>query len=231
MKILLIEDEARVASFLEKGLEAQGFVVEWVRTGGEALGWAEAAAEGGDVELVILDLGLPDVDGIEVLRALRSTGINIPVIVLTARSRLDDRVRGLDEGADDYLAKPFAFDELLARVRARLRVRDEGPATVLESPGLRLDLLTREVTVGERVVSLSPREFALLETFLRHPRQVLSRAQLLSRVWGLDFDPDSNVVDVSVGNLRRKIGPGWIETIRGAGYRLSDGATGRSRVS
>lgn len=228
MRILLIEDERRVASFLTKGLKAEGFVVEWARTGAEAMAWTAASTRDAGFELIILDLGLPDLDGIEVLRGLREAGVEVPVIVLTARSRLDDRVRGLNQGADDYIAKPFAFEELLARIRARLRVRQGASSTVLESMDIRLDLLTREVSVGGRVMTLTPREFALMETFLRHPRQVLSREQLLSRVWGLDFDPDSNVVEVYIGYLRRKIGEGRIETVRGAGYRLSNGAARES---
>jgi DNA-binding response OmpR family regulator len=213
MKILVVEDEDRIASFLEKGLSAQGFLVERAASGIAAL------SMGSDQDLTILDLGLPDVDGLDVLKHWRDTGNQVPVIILTARDKLDDRVRGLNLGADDYLPKPFAMDELLARVRARLRGRNSSPAT-LEAGGVRLDLLTREASVGGRMIDLPPREFELLEEFVRHPNQVLARERLLSHVWKLDFDPRSNLVDVYVGYLRRKVGEAFIETVRGAGYRF-----------
>jgi DNA-binding response OmpR family regulator len=173
-----------------------------------------------DLDAVVLDLGLPDIDGTEVLRRLRARERAVPVVVLTARGEVGDRVRGLDLGADDYLVKPFAFEELLARLRARLRVRDHQDPVELRVGTVTLNLRTRRAKVGEREVDLSAREFALLEVFLRHPGQVLAREQLLSQVWGLGFDPESNVVDVYVRHLRRKLGDGVITTVRGMGYRL-----------
>jgi DNA-binding response OmpR family regulator len=188
-----------------------------VATGEAALGHAHDPG----LDLMILDLGLPDIDGSEVLLRLRRSGADVPIIVLTARGDVDDRVAGLDLGADDYLAKPFAFDELLARVRARLRRRTGQSALMLKSGPVQLDLRSRKASVDGKVVELTAREFSLLETFMRHPKQVLSREQLLSRVWSLGFDPGSNLVDVYVGYLRRKLGEGSIETVRGVGYRLA----------
>jgi DNA-binding response OmpR family regulator len=215
VKLLLVEDEERIASFVGKGLRAHGYTVEWARTGTEGLRLGIEP----DVSLVILDLRLPDLDGLAVLAGLRERGATVPVLVLSARARVDDRVRGLDLGADDYLAKPFAFEELLARVRARLRPGDPG-AGVLRAGDIYLDVLTREVTAPGRRVSLSDREFSLLRAFVSHPRQVLSRRDLLAKAWGMDFDPQTNLVDVYVGYLRRKLGEAVIETVRGAGYRL-----------
>jgi DNA-binding response OmpR family regulator len=217
MKVLVVEDEDRIASFLVKGLRAEGYAVDRVATGEAAL----ALARDPGLDLMILDLGLPDIDGSEVLLRLRHSGADVPIIVLTARGDVDDRVAGLDLGADDYLAKPFAFDELLARVRARLRRRAGQSSMVLRSGSLQLDVRSRKASVDGRVVELTAREFSLLETFMRHPKQVLSREQLLSRVWSLGFDPGSNLVDVYVGYLRRKLGEGSIETVRGVGYRLA----------
>lgn len=216
MKLLVVEDEQRVASFLVKGLRAHGYGVEWVSTGRDALRRAADA----DVSLVILDLGLPDLDGLEVLESLRERGATVPVLVLSARGRVDDRVKGLDLGADDYLAKPFAFEELLARIRANLRPRADVSPGVLRVGGISVDQLRRQVTVGGRTFSVSAREFALLQAFVGHPRQVLSRQELLSMAWGMDFDPGTNLVDVYVGYLRRKLGEALIETVRGSGYRL-----------
>ena len=218
MKLLVVEDEARIAAFLEKGLTAHGFTVEWARTGTDALRLGVAPG----VALVILDLKLPDLDGLEVLAGLRQRGATMPVLILSARGQVDDRIRGLDLGADDYLAKPFAFDELLARIRARLRPGPTaGGAGVLRAGGIYLDMLTREVTAGGRTVSLSDREFSLLRAFLSHPGQILSRRELLAMAWDMDFDPQTNLVDVYVGYLRRKLGETRIETVRGAGYRLA----------
>jgi DNA-binding response OmpR family regulator len=216
VRLLLVEDEDRIASFVQKGLAAHGYTVERVATGAEA----SARASSREFDLLILDLGLPDADGLDVLRGWRARGIDTPVVILSARGEVRDRVEGLEVGADDYLTKPFAFDELLARVRARLRPQPAGDSTVVRFRDVQLDLRTRRVTVGERSIDLAPREFSLLETFLRNPGQVLSREQLLSRVWGYDFDPQSNLVDVYVGYLRRKLGDGYLETVRGAGYRL-----------
>jgi DNA-binding response OmpR family regulator len=216
VKLLVVEDEERVASFLAKGLRANGYGVEWVSTGRDALRRAVDA----DVSLVILDLGLPDLDGLEVLESLRKRGATVPVLVLSARGRVNDRVKGLDLGADDYLAKPFAFEELLARIRANLRPRADVSAGVLRAGGISVDQVRHEATVGGRTFSLSAREFALLQAFVGHPSQVLSRQELLSMAWDMDFDPGTNLVDVYVGYLRRKLGEALIETVRGSGYRL-----------
>jgi len=216
VKLLVVEDEQRVASFLVKGLRANGYGVEWVSTGHDAL----RRAADPDVCMVILDLGLPDLDGLEVLESLRKRGATVPVLVLSARGRVDDRVKGLDLGADDYLAKPFAFEELLARIRANLRPRADVSAGVLRAGGISVDQVRHEATVGGRTFSLSAREFALLQAFVGHPSQVLSRQELLSMAWDMDFDPGTNLVDVYVGYLRRKLGEALIETVRGSGYRL-----------
>jgi DNA-binding response OmpR family regulator len=220
MKLLVVEDEARVASFLEKGLLAQGYDVEWVSSGRDAL---QRAAEQ-EISLVILDLGLPDMDGLDVLEGLRERASPVPVLVLSARGSVNDRVRGLDLGADDYLGKPFAFKELLARVRANLRPRTDAAPSLLRAGGICMDVLRREVTFGGRQVYLSAREFFLLKAFVGHPRRILSRQELLSMAWGMDFDPQTNVVDVYVGYLRRKLGESLIQTARGSGYRFSPGA-------
>jgi DNA-binding response OmpR family regulator len=216
VKLLVVEDEDRVASFLVKGLRANGYGVDWVSTGRDALRRAVDA----DVCMVILDLGLPDLDGLEVLESLRKRGATVPVLVLSARGRVNDRVKGLDLGADDYLAKPFAFEELLARIRANLRPRADVSAGVLRAGGISVDQVRHEATVGGRTFSLSTREFALLQAFVGHPSQVLSRQELLSMAWDMDFDPGTNLVDVYVGYLRRKLGEALIETVRGSGYRL-----------
>ncbi len=216
-RILIVEDEDRISSFIAKGLAAEGFASEVTEDGHMAVEFVR----GGGFDLVILDLGLPGLDGFSVLRMIRAERHDLPVIILTARESIEDTVAGLSSGADDYMRKPFAFDELLARVRLRLRPVDAQEATVLRAGDVAVDIRTRRALVGDKAIELSSREFTLLEAFLRHPDQVLSRAQLLSRVWGLDFDPGSNVVDVYVRYLREKLGRGTIETVRGAGYRLS----------
>jgi DNA-binding response OmpR family regulator len=214
--ILIAEDESRIASFLQKGLRASGFATTVVADGDEAFHLAAS----GDFDLVLLDLGLPGRNGFAVLSELRRRGSTVPVIVLTARSGVDDTVAGLEGGADDYIAKPFRFEELLARVRLRLRA-DRVPEThVLRGGDVTLDLRTRIITADGAKHDLSSREFALAEFLIRHAGQVLSREQLLSRVWGYDYDPGSNVVDVYIRYLRKKIGAERIETVRGAGYRL-----------
>ena len=218
-RILIAEDEPRIAAFVEKGLRASGFATTVVADGPTAL----ARVRAGEVDLLVLDIGLPGMDGFEVLARLRRSGSTIPVIILTARDSASDTITGLEGGADDYMPKPFSFGELLARIRLRLRDTSpptEGGVSELCAGGVRLDLRSRQVRVGGRVTDLSSREFVLLETFLRHPGHVLSREQLLSHVWGYDFDPGSNIVDVYVRYLRRKIGADAIETVRGMGYRL-----------
>ena len=218
--ILIAEDEERIAAFVEKGLRSAGYTTTRAARGDDALAYLRS----GGFDLVLLDVGLPGMDGFAVLRALRAEGATLPVIMLTARSSVADTVEGLDLGANDYLAKPFRFDELLARIRVRLRdAAAAGPAEddgLLVHGGVTLDLRSRRATVEGSTLDLSAREFALAEEFLRHPEQVLSREQLLSRVWGFDFDPGSNVVDVYVRYLRGKIGAERIETVRGMGYRM-----------
>lgn len=215
-RILIAEDEDRITSFLERGLRANGFTTQVVTTGTQAL----QLARGEDFDLMILDLGLPEMDGQVVLRRLRERGETIPVVILTARDTVEETVAGFEGGADDYVTKPFRFDELLARVRARLRTEPTAEMTVLRAGPVTLDLRTRRASVNGRTVELTAREFALTETLMRHPGQVLSREQLLSHVWGYDFAPESNVVDVYVRYLRRKLGPDVISTVRGMGYRL-----------
>lgn len=215
MRVLVVEDEDRIASFLDKGLTAHGYAVQRAATGAEALDDAATA----HVDVAILDLGLPDIDGLSVLSRWRTKGMDAPVIVLTARDQLDDRVKGLNLGADDYMPKPFDFEELLARVRARLRPSRSSSST-LRAGNVEFDLLTRRVTSDGLPVDVTWRESALLEEFMRHPNHVLSRQQLMSRIWNLQFDAQSNVVDVYVGYLRRKLSELVIETVRGSGWRL-----------
>jgi len=215
-RILIAEDEPRIAAFVEKGLRANGFATSVVDDGRSAL----ARVRAGEADLLVLDIGLPGMDGFTVLRTLRAEGVGIPVVILTARDGVQDTVAGLEGGADDYMPKPFRFEELLARIRLRLAGSRTTESTVLTCGDLSLDLRTRRASAAGRTVDLSAREFALAETFLRHPGQVLSREQLLSGVWGYDFDPGSNVVDVYVRYLRRKLGAARIETVRGMGYRL-----------
>ncbi len=217
-RILIVEDEQRISSFIEKGLRANNFTPTVVGDGSTGFDYAMT----GDFDLIVLDLGLPGMDGFTVLRRLRSSGNRTPVIILTARDSPADTVAGLEGGADDYMSKPFRFEELLARVRLRLRDAGTAEETVLRQGGLSLDLRTRRAEVGGRMVELSAREFSLAEMLLRHPGQVLSREQLLSHVWGYDFEPGSNVVDVYIRYLRQKLGTDRIETVRGMGYRLVD---------
>lgn len=214
--VLIAEDEERIAAFVAKGLRAAGFATRHAATGDEAL----ERALSGEFDLMVLDIGLPGIDGFEVLARLRGSGSTLPVIMLTARTSGADTVAGLEGGANDYVPKPFRFDELLARVRLRIAERPSTPPTDLSHGGMTLDVRTRRVRVGGVDLDLSAREFALAEEFFRHPGQVLSREQLLSRVWGYDFDPGSNVVEVYVRYLRGKLGYERIETVRGMGYRL-----------
>lgn len=214
--ILIADDEARISGFIDKGLRAAGFATRIATNGSDAL----ALARTGEFDLLVLDINMPGMDGFAVLDELRGSGDRIPVIMLTARVELHDTVAGLEAGADDYLGKPFRFDELLARIRLRMRTSEPTSTTELIHRDLSLDIRSRRARVGERSVELSAREFALAEEFIRHAGQVLSREQLLSRVWGYDFDPGSNVADVYVGYLRQKLGSDRIETVRGAGFRL-----------
>lgn len=222
MNVLLVEDEDRIASFVEKALQRRGFDVRRVVTGGEALGAVSA-----DVDIVVLDLGLPDIDGLDVLRALRKSWASLPVVILSARGDIDDRVVGLDLGADDYVPKPFAIDELVARIRARLRPQADGTSTKLNVGDLELDLIAHRARLTGKIVELTSREFALLEMLMRHPGRAVPRSDLLSNVWGLDFDPRSNLVDVYVRYLRRKVGDDRIQTVRGVGYRIVEPAHAR----
>lgn len=218
-RILIVEDEPRISAFIEKGLNANGFTTSVTPSGNDGL----VLARGGDFDLLILDIGLPDKDGLDVLRELRERDKALPVIILTARDGVAEKVQGLEGGADDYVTKPFSFEELLARIRVQLRDDRAPEQTILEAGDVALDLRTRRVHVGGRDVELTAREFVLAETFFRHPGQVLSREQLLSHVWGYDYDPGSNIVDVYVGYLRKKIGDERIKTMRGMGYRLETG--------
>lgn len=220
MRILVVDDEDQFAAFVRKGLEAAGFAVDRAATGAEGM---EAAMREG-VSLVLLDVGLPDIDGFSVLTELRRERPELPVIMLTARGEVEDRVRGLDQGANDYLPKPFAFTELVARIRSQLRAQSQPASFLLSSGDIVLDLRKRTVVRAGQEARLTPKEFSVLEFFLRYPGQVLSRTQILNDVWEYDFDPGSNVVEVYVGYLRHKLDrpeePSIIETVRGGGYRL-----------
>lgn len=218
-RILIAEDEERISRFMAKGLKAAGYGTHVVEDGLSAI--QEAGT--GEYDLLVLDVGLPRMDGFTVLKVLRGMDHPIPIIMCTARDGVSDTVAGLEGGADDYLAKPFRFEELLARIRTRLRPPSGSTAesTTLAHGSISLDIASRVVTVGPREVELSAREFAMLREFLEHPTQVLSREQLLDRVWGYDFDTASNVVDVYVRYLRTKLGAERIQTVRGVGYRLA----------
>ncbi|NNN15088.1 MAG: response regulator transcription factor [Acidimicrobiaceae bacterium] len=222
MHIAVVEDDEKIASFLSKGLKAEGYVTTVVSDGAHARDFLPLIAE--ELDLILLDLSLPSVGGLELLTQWRSKGMSTPVIILTARDDVGEKVKGLDAGATDYVTKPFHFAELLARIRAALRTTEQTASTTLTADDLSLDLITKVAWRAGRRIDLSPREWALLELFLRNPHQVLSRTQILSHVWEYSFDPGSNVVDVYVGYLRRKVNfPGLrplLQTIRGAGYRL-----------
>ena len=225
MRVLVVEDELRMASLIHRGLTREGLATDVAKTGEDAL-WMSGAH---DYDAIVLDVMLPGIDGFETCRRLRTSGIWAPVLMLTARDSVEDRVAGLDTGADDYLVKPFAFAELLARLRALARRGDAERPNVLEVGDLRLDPALREVRRGAREIHLSAKEFALLETFMRRPGEVLTRLHLLEHAWDFAYENRSNVVDVYVRHLRRKIdepfGRRSLETVRGAGYRLRrDGA-------
>jgi DNA-binding response OmpR family regulator len=225
-RILLIEDDPRICEIVERGLAMRGFVVSSASDGTTGLELARKLT----VDCVILDLVLPDRPGLQVLEDLRTARPQLPVIVLTALADVPSRVGGLDAGADDYLTKPFSIEELAARIRARLRWRRE-PGGVLRAGPMTVDLVAHRVFVGDREVSLSARELALLAAFVHHPGHLLSRRQLLQMVWEMDFDPGSNVVEVYVAALRRKIGAQFIETVRGLGYRFVMPEAAGGRVS
>jgi heavy metal response regulator len=220
VRILVVEDEKKVASFVKKGLEEEGYAVDIAADGEEGLALALTRVH----DLIILDIRLPKMDGLQVLQALRHDGVTAPVLLLTVRATIEDKVLGLDAGADDYLTKPFAFQELIARVRALLRRRTEGEPTVLRSGDLALDPARRTVTRGGEKIDLTPREFALLDYFMRNPGRVLSRTMIAEHVWDYSFDTSTNVIDVYVNYLRKKVDAGrepkLLHTIRGVGYVL-----------
>jgi DNA-binding response OmpR family regulator len=220
MRILVIEDERTLAGFIEQSLQAEGHSVTVCHDGESG----EAAALTGDYALVLLDLTLPGKDGLEILGAVRQRMPQLPVIVLTARTSVEQRVEGLDRGANDYVTKPFSFEELLARVRTQLRSSSQAESSVLDVAGVHMDLRTRRVQRAGDEVKLTAREFELLAYLMRHPDQVLSREQILNAVWGFDFDPGTKVLEVYIGYLRRKLGDSeqaeTIETVRNVGYRL-----------
>lgn len=222
MRVLIVEDERKISAYVKRGLEEQGYAVDAAYTGTEALDFADAAP----YDLILLDILLPEMDGLAVCRELRRTGNRTPVLMLTARDAIDDRVAGLDAGADDYLVKPFALKELLARLRAlNRRSADVPKSPVLQLADLTLDTLTRRVKRGKKNIELAAKEYAVLECLLREPERVLTRTQIAEHVWNYDVFNKSNIVDVYIKNLRRKIDDGFevklIHTIRGAGYRLS----------
>jgi len=222
MKILIVEDEERVAHFIQKGLKEEGHAVDVSYDGEDG----EFLAEINDYDLIILDLMLPKKNGITVCRELRASGVATPILMLTARDSVEDKVRGLDAGADDYLAKPFAFEELLARVRALLRRQSDNKSPILSMADLKLDPISRRVSRNEIPIRLTTKEYALLEYLLRNPNKVLSRTLIGEHVWDMNFDPESNVIDVYISHLRAKIDKGHdtplLHTLRGQGYLLSD---------
>lgn len=216
VNVLVVQDEAPVAAFIERGLRAEGFAVRTTSDGAEGLELSRSSA----FDLIVLDLELPTVTGHEILTRLRASGSLVPVIVLTTSDATPDPVDVLNAGADDYVTKPCSFSELLARIRARLRTAEQTVSTELSQGRVTIDVGTREARLDGRSVELTPREFALLETLMRHPGQVMSQTQLLDQVWGYDRDPTSNVVEVYVGYLRKKLRRDLVETVRGAGYRF-----------
>ncbi len=216
MNVLVVQDDPQIASFIKRGLEAEGFAVRTTCDGAEGLQLSTSLG----FDLIVLDLSLPTVAGDEILTKLRSSGSAVPVIVLTAQDAVSDPVATLNAGADDYLTRPYDFEELVARIRARLRSADQTGSATVSHGRVTIDVMTREVHIGERSVELSAREFALLETLMHHAGQVLSQPQLLNQVWGYDRDTSSNVVEVYVGYIRKKLDRDVVETVRGAGYRF-----------
>ncbi|MGB9834921.1 MAG: response regulator transcription factor [bacterium] len=222
MRILIVEDEHKISTYLKRGLEEQGYAVDAAFTGSEALDWVQAAP----YDLIILDIMLPEIDGITLCRELRARGMRMPILMLTARDAVEDRVTGLDAGADDYLIKPFAFNELLARVRALLRRNQDAPkVNTLQVGDLVLDTLARRVSRGGKRIDLTPKEYAILELLMREQGRVLTRTQIAEHVWNYEVYNQSNIVDVYIRNLRRKIDDGYelklIRTVRGVGYQIS----------
>ena len=222
MRILLVEDDARVASFIRRGLKEENYAVDLAKDGEEAVYMGQT----GVYDLMILDLLLPKKSGLEALRALRAERVTTPTLILTAKDEVEDRVRGLDAGADDYLTKPFGFEELLARIRALLRRRGDMVPTLLKVGDLELDTLRHKARRTGKELELTSREYALLEYLLRHANRVVTRTMLAEHVWEQDFDPLSNVIDVHIARLRRKIDDGfrkkYLQTLRGTGYMLKD---------
>ena len=220
MRVLLVEDEPRIADFIRRGLTEEGYAVDLAADGEEALDWPSVA----EFDVIILDVMLPVRDGVDVCETLRRRGLRTPILMLTAKDAIEDRVRGLDSGADDYLVKPFAFAELLARIRALVRREPAAHGTRLQLGELVLDTPTRRVTRGGEAIELTTKEYAILEYLMRHPNQVLTRTMIAEHVWNYDFDSESNVIDVHIRNLRRKIDDAsqskLIQTVRGAGYRI-----------
>lgn len=221
MRALIVEDDVKIATFIQKGLRQEGYTADQVSTAEEALGLAETMP----YDIAIVDVMLPGMDGVSLTQQLRKDGVNTPVIILSAKRTVDDRIRGLKAGGDDYITKPFSFSELLVRIQALLRRVNRSPSPVTFQTGdLTLDLLTREVNRGGKKIELQPREFSLLEFLMRHSGQVVSKTLILEKVWGYHFDPQTNVVDVLVSRLRSKIDKGFgrklIHTIRGVGYVL-----------
>jgi len=226
MRVLVVEDEGRMAALLQRGLREEGYAVDLAATGEDGIWLATENV----YDVVLLDVLLPDLDGFEVCRRLRDAGRWAPILMLTARDAVPDRVNGLDAGADDYLTKPFAYPELLARLRAVIRRGPHERPAAISVGDLSLDPATKEVRRGGRQVPLTPKEFALLEYFMRHAGEVLTRTQILEHVWDFAYDGDSNVIEVYVRYLREKVdrpfGRQSLETVRGVGYRLRDGAAG-----
>ena len=220
MKVLVVEDERQIAEFVRKGLEEQGFAVEVSHNGDEAYGFAATR----QYDAIVLDIMLPGRDGLSILKNLRKKRNPVPVIVLTARSELDERLEGLNLGADDYLTKPFYVEELVARLHAVTRRAAGNQLSLLQAGDLAVNLLSREVSRGDTAIQLTAREFGLLEYLMRSPGRVYTRTQILEHVWGYDFDPSTNLVDVHIRRLRQKLSPEdrehFIETIRGVGYRF-----------
>ena len=222
MRVLLVEDEVRIADFITRGLSEQGFAVDAASDGNEALQWADVA----DFDLIVLDVMLPGRNGIEVCRSLRERGVRTPILMLTAMDAVEDRVRGLDSGADDYLVKPFAFAELVARLRALMRREPATLGSVIRVGDLKFDTTTLAVSRQDVAIELTAKERHLLEYLMRHPNQVLTRTMIAEHVWNYEFDNATNVIDVHIRNLRRKVDEAFpvklIQTVRGAGYQISD---------